>query len=126
MDTGTIGFHNQKDVRKKIGVSRDRLIVNRIEKTKVEGNPDFRKERADRDANELREKKKAFKEQRIREKEEMEANKRRQEELSYEWVFCALMMNSRIFEHTELMSYNDLMTKSGDVSASKQYEEDFM
>ena len=65
MDTGTIGFHNQKDVRKKIGVSRDRLIVNRIEKTKVEGNPDFRKER----------------------KEEMEANKRRQEELSYEWVF---------------------------------------
>ena len=87
MDTGTIGFHNQKDVRKKIGVSRDRLIVNRIEKTKVEGNPDFRKERADRDANELREKKKAFKEQRIREKEEMEANKRRQEELSYEWVF---------------------------------------
>ena len=36
MDTGTIGFHNQKDVRKKIGVSRDRLIINRIEKTKVE------------------------------------------------------------------------------------------
>lgn len=126
MDTGTIGFHNQKDVRKKIGVSRDRLIVNRIEKTKVEGNPDFRKERADRDANELREKKKAFKEQRIREKEEMEANKRRQEELSYEWVFCTFVMNSRIFEHTELMSYNDLMTKSGDVSASKQYEDDFM
>lgn len=126
MDTGTIGFHNQKDVRKKIGVSRDRLIINRIEKTKVEGNPDFRKERADRDANELREKKKAFKEQRIREKEEMEANKRRQEELSYEWVFCTFVMNSRIFEHTELMSYNDLMTKSGDVSASKQYEDDFM
>ena len=126
MDTGTIGFHNQKDVRKKIGVSRDRLIVNRIEKTKVEGNPDFRKERADRDANELREKKKAFKEQKIREKEEMEANKRRQEELSYEWVFCTFVMNSRIFEHTELMSYNDLMTKSGDVSASKQYEDDFM
>ena len=41
-------------------------------------------------------------------------------------VFNALMMNSRIFEHTELMNYNDLMTKSGDVSASKQYEEDFM
>lgn len=126
MDTGTIGFHNQKDVRKKIGVSRDRLIVNRIEKTKVEGNPDLRKERADRDAKELREKKKAFKEQRIREKEEMEANKKRQEELSYEWVFGTFLNASRIFEHTELMSYNDLMTKSGDVSASKQYEDDFM
>ena len=126
MDTGTIGFHNQKDVRKKIGVSRDRLIVNRIEKTKVEGNPDLRKERADRDAKELREKKKAFKEQRIREKEEMEANKKRQEELSYEWVFGTFLSASRIFEHTELMSYNDLMTKSGDVSASKQYEDDFM
>ena len=84
MDTGTIGFHNTKDVRKKIGVSRDRMIVNRIEKTKVEGNPDFRKERAERDAKELLEKKKAFKEQRIREKQEMEENRRRQEELSYE------------------------------------------
>ena len=84
MDTGSIGSHNTKDVRNKIGVSRDRMIVNRIEKTKVEGNPDFRKERAERDANELREKKKAFKEQRIREKQEMEENKRRQEELSYE------------------------------------------
>ena len=55
MDTGTIGFHNTKDVRKKIGVSRD-----------------------------------------------------------------------RIFEHTELMDYNDFMNKSADVSSAKAYEEDFM
>ena len=54
MDTGTIGFHNTKDVHKKIGVSRDRMIVNRIEKTKVEAQPDFQKEREIRDAEELR------------------------------------------------------------------------
>ena len=33
---------------------------------------------------------------------------------------------SRIFEHTELMDYNDLMNKSADVSSAKAYEEDFM
>ena len=84
MDTGTIGFHNTKDVRKKIGVSRDRMIVNRIEKTKVEATPDFRKEREERDAAELREKKKAVKEQRIREKQQTEESRRKKEAESYE------------------------------------------
>ncbi|KNB42933.1 hypothetical protein JH06_3852 [Blastocystis sp. subtype 4] len=118
MDTGTIGFHNTKDVHKKIGVSRDRMIVNRIEKTKVEAQPDFQKEREIRDAEELREKKKALKEQRIREKQETEANKKKKAEQSYE---C-----DRIFEHTELMDYNDFMTKSSDVSSARAYEDDFM
>lgn len=86
MDTGTIGFFNNKEVHKKIGVSRDRLIINRIEKTKIEGSPDFKKERQDRDANELREKKKLFKEQKIREREENEANKKLKHEQSYEYV----------------------------------------
>lgn len=86
MDTGTIGFFNNKEVHKKIGVSRDRMIVNRIEKTKVEANPDFKKEREERDAKELREKKKLFKEQKIREREEDEANKRLKHEQSYEYL----------------------------------------
>ena len=34
-------------------------------------------------------------------------------------------MRTPIFEHTELMNYNDFMEKSGDVTASKAYEEDF-
>ncbi|KAM7454939.1 hypothetical protein BLSTO_04303 [Blastocystis sp. subtype 1] len=116
MDTGTIGFFNMKAVHKKIGVSRDRMIVNRIEKTKVEAQPDFKKEREERDAKELREKKKEFKEQRIREKAEEEENRKKKEAMSYD----------RIFEHTELMDYNDFMDKSGDVTASKAYEEDFI
>ena len=33
---------------------------------------------------------------------------------------------SRIFEHTELMDYNDFMNKSADVSSAKAYEEDFI
>ena len=84
MDTGTIGFFNMKAVHKKIGVSRDRMIVNRIEKTKVEAQPDFKKEREERDAKELREKKKEFKEQRIREKQQNEESRRKQEAESYE------------------------------------------
>ena len=68
MDTGTIGFFNN------------------IEKTKVEANPDFKKEREERDAKELREKKKLFKEQKIREREEDEANKRLKHEQSYEYL----------------------------------------
>ena len=84
MDTGTIGFFNNKEVHKKIGVSRDRMI----EKTKVEANPDFKKEREERDAKELREKKKLFKEQKIREREEDEANKRLKHEQSYEYLIC--------------------------------------
>ena len=84
MDTGTIGFFNTKNVHKKIGVSRDRLIVNRIEKTKVEAHPDFKKEREERDAKELRERKKDFKEQRIREKLEEEENRKKKEAMSYE------------------------------------------
>ena len=90
MDTGTIGFHNTKDVHKKIGVSRDRMIVNRIEKTKVEAQPDFQKEREIRDAEELREKKKALKEQRIREKQETEANKKKKAEQSYECEYVCV------------------------------------
>ena len=126
MDTGTIGFFNTKNVHKKIGVSRDRLIVNRIEKTKVEAHPDFKKEREERDAKELRERKKDFKEQRIREKLEEEENRKKKEAMSYEQQHALVLINSRIFEHTELMDYNDFMDKSGDVSASKAYEEDFM
>ena len=118
MDTGTIGFFNMKAVHKKIGVSRDRMIVNRIEKTKVEAQPDFKKE--------LREKKKEFKEQRIREKAEEEENRKKKEAMSYEYGCIGGFMSSRIFEHTELMDYNDFMDKSGDVTASKAYEEDFM
>lgn len=126
MDTGTIGFFNMKAVHKKIGVSRDRMIVNRIEKTKVEAQPDFKKEREERDAKELREKKKEFKEQRIREKAEEEENRKKKEAMSYEYGCIGGLMSSRIFEHTELMDYNDFMDKSGDVTASKAYEEDFM
>ena len=84
MDTGTIGFFDTKLVHKKLGVSRDRMIVNRIEKTKLEAHPAFKQER---DAKELRERKKEFKEQRIREKQEEEENRKKKEAMSYEWVF---------------------------------------
>ena len=42
--------------------------------------------------------------------------------------FCELkvIMTSRIFEHEELMDYNDYMPKSGDVSSARAFEDDFM
>ena len=62
------------------------LFRTRIEKTKVEAHPDFKKERVERVANELRERKKEFKEQRIREKQEEEENRKKKEAMSYELV----------------------------------------
>ncbi|KAK3056129.1 hypothetical protein LTR09_002635 [Extremus antarcticus] len=52
MATGQVGFHQQKLVKKIRVEKRENAIVNRLNKTKVEKNPDFRMERADRDAEE--------------------------------------------------------------------------
>merc|ERR1711915_972144 len=57
MDVGQIGFHKQKAVKKIRLASRDNAIVNRLNKTKVEKQVDFRAERENRDKLEREEKK---------------------------------------------------------------------
>merc|ERR1712080_108858 len=61
MDVGQIGFHKQKAVKKIRLASRENVIVNRLNKTKVERQVDFRAEREGRDKAERDEKKRAYK-----------------------------------------------------------------
>lgn len=89
MDVGQIGFHKQKAVKKIRLASRDNAVVNRLNKTKVERQVDFRAEREDRDKREREEKKRVFKQLEDAKKEE--ERQRRAED--------------------ELRSYSNLMTK---------------
>merc|ERR1712203_1096009 len=61
MDVGQIGFHKQKAVKKIRLAARDNAIVNRLNKTKMEKQVDFRAEREGRDKRERDEKKRLFK-----------------------------------------------------------------
>ena len=72
-----MGFHKQKEVRKIKVSKRENLIVNRLNKTKREEQPDFRGDREKRDARERDEKKKIFKQMEEKRKEE---EKKRKEE----------------------------------------------
>ena len=54
MATGQVGFKDQKMVKKVYVVQREKAIVNRLNKTKVEKYPDLREERAGRDREERR------------------------------------------------------------------------
>merc|ERR1719167_1872451 len=70
MDVGQIGFHKQKAVKKIRLASRDNAIVNRLNKTKVEKQVDFRAERENRDKLEREDKKRQFKKEEDARKEE--------------------------------------------------------
>ncbi|CAH1996159.1 unnamed protein product [Acanthoscelides obtectus] len=88
MEVGQVGFHKEKEVRKIRVAKRINDIVNRLNKTKKEENPDLRAEREKRDRLEREDKKKVLREQKKREEEE---EKRKKEE-------------------AELRSYNSLMS----------------
>ena len=77
MDVGQVGFHKQKEVRKVRVSRRENVIVNRLNKTKVEKKMDFREERDKRDRREREAKKKIFRQM---EEEKKAEEKRRKEE----------------------------------------------
>ncbi|XP_023014156.1 coiled-coil domain-containing protein 25 [Leptinotarsa decemlineata] len=87
MEVGQVGFHKEKEVRKIRVAKRINEIVNRLNKTKREENPDFRAEREKRDRLEREDKKKLLREQKRKEEEEEKKRK----------------------EDAELRSYNSLM-----------------
>jgi len=89
MEVGQIGFHKQKAVKKIRVEKRVNEVINRLNKTKVEKQLDFRAERERRDREEREEKKRAFKKMEDARKEE---EKKRREE-------------------AELRSYDNLMTE---------------
>lgn len=77
MDVGQVGFHRDKEVRKIRVAKRINLIVNRLDKTKITKEIDYRGEREARDKKEREGLKKLQREQKEREKAE---EKRRKEE----------------------------------------------
>ena len=101
MDVGQIGFHKQKAVKKIRLASRDNAVVNRLNKTKVEKQVDFRAEREGRDKRERDEKKRLFKKDEDARKEEEKARK----------------------EAAELRSYSNLMTESN-MSSNRDADND--
>lgn len=94
MDVGQVSFHRDKDVRKIRVEKRINDIVNRLNKTKTEGNPDFRAEREKRDADEREDKKKLMRNLRDQEKENERRRKEEQELRSYSSLMAADKMTS--------------------------------
>ena len=94
MDVGQIGFHNQKAVKKIRLETRDNAIVNRLNKTKVEKELDFRAERERRDKNERDDKKRQFKKDEEAKKAEEKARKEAAELRSYDRLMTDEKMSS--------------------------------
>ncbi|XP_059156993.1 coiled-coil domain-containing protein 25-like [Physella acuta] len=106
MDVGQVGFHKDKDVKKVRVEKRINEIVNRLNKTKTEEQPDFRALREDRDRKERENQRRLQQEQKQKEKED---EKRKQEQ-------------------AEVRSYSTLM-KSENMQTNKDFEgddDDFM
>merc|ERR1711915_238053 len=75
MEVGQIGFHSNKAVKKIRLASKDNAIVNRLNKTKVEKEVDFRAERENRDKLEREDKKRQFKKEEELEKKKISKGK---------------------------------------------------
>lgn len=83
MDVGQVSFHKGKDVRKMRVEKRINEIVNRLNKTKIESNPDFRAEREKRDALEREDKKAQIRLQKEKEKDDIKRQREMQDLKSY-------------------------------------------
>jgi len=94
MDVGQIGFHKQKAVKKIRLASRDNAIVNRLNKTKIEKQVDFRAEREDRDRMEREERKRVFKKEEDAKKDEEKARADAAELRSYSNLMTDEKMSS--------------------------------
>ena len=101
MEVGQVGFHNPKLVRKVRIEKRINEIVNRLNKTKVELQPDFQKEREERDALERQDKKKLLREQKDKEKDAMKKRQEEAELRSYASLHKAENMTNTNFENND-------------------------
>jgi len=101
MEVGQIGFHKRKAVLKTRVAKKDNTIINRLNKTKVWKDVDFRAERDQRDKEEREEKKRIFK--KIEDQQKEEAKKRQEE--------------------ADLRSYSNLM-KDENMKSNKEADSD--
>ncbi|BFZ17026.1 hypothetical protein BsWGS_20065 [Bradybaena similaris] len=103
MDVGQVGFHRDKDVKKVKVEKRSNEIVNRLNKTKTEENPDFRALREERDAKERENQRRVQQEQKIRDKEE---EKRKQEQAEIR-SYSTLMKSERMQTNKDFAGDDD-------------------
>jgi len=106
MDVGQVGFHSSKLVKIVTVEKKSNDILNRLNKTKQEANPDFRAMREERDRKQRSEEKRKMQKQKV---EERELEKQRKEE-------------------RELRSYDRIMTEDRMTSNkdNSNLEDDFM
>uniref|UniRef100_A0A1I7VWF7 Coiled-coil domain-containing protein 25 n=2 Tax=Loa loa TaxID=7209 RepID=A0A1I7VWF7_LOALO len=94
MDVGQIGFKDEKKVKKIHVAKRINDIVNRLNKTEVRVDIDYRVEKEERDAKERQIKKQKQRELKEVEKAEMERREKERQMRSYDSVFIEEKMHS--------------------------------
>lgn len=114
METGAVTFFDQKLVRKVKNVERDRDIVKRIEKTKVEKYPDLEQMRADRDLEEKNRRKKEAIDRAANEKQERKEREDEEERLSY-----------RRFVNNKELATSNKAQGDGSIESCRKIEDDF-
>ncbi|KAK8935152.1 hypothetical protein KSP39_PZI013553 [Platanthera zijinensis] len=113
MDVGQVGFHNSKMVRTIRVEKRVNEIVNRLNKTKVERNPDLKAEREAINAAEKAEKKHLLREKKRREDMDRLEKEKQAELRSYK----GLMVSEKMTSNKQIASANKSL---------QELEEDFM
>ena len=115
MDTGTIGFHDEKAVVRVKVPEKDKDAIKRLNKTKREEYPDLEAERNKRDDLARQAKKKFQREAALAKKAVDEERRATAHAHSYD----------RIFECADMLSNADIKG-SEDTSAAVDFEDDFM
>lgn len=94
MDVGQVGFHRDKDVHTVIVEKKINDILNRLNKTKIEKEVNFRQERERRDQEERHEARKKQQEEKDKEKEENRVKKELEEQRCYKTLMTDENMHS--------------------------------
>lgn len=121
MAVGQVGFHRPKEVQRVKVHRRINEIVNRLEKSKREENPNFQALREERDQAEAASRRKQQQAQRLVEKARRQEIEREQEIRSYKDVFDEDRMQS----NTDMLDKLKLQGKS-EIEAARDLEDDFM
>ena len=116
MDTGQVGFHNERLVKRFVVGEKDKEILRALGQTKKESFPDLAEERRQRDQEKQSVQKQEVREKLKKEKELALQFKRDKEERSYDRLFAGASDEKEVIK----------VAASEDVSVARKVEEDFM
>mmetsp|Transcript_23025 Transcript_23025/g.39161 ORF Transcript_23025/g.39161 Transcript_23025/m.39161 type:complete len:211 (+) Transcript_23025:35-667(+) len=107
MATGQVGFHNNKAVKRVLVAKRINAIVNRLDKTKKELNPDLRAEREQYEIQQ-RKKREAEKKKKAKEEKQQMLDAKEAERIKrYEDVMVTSLMKTNKEVQTTVEEYED-------------------